>query len=155
MWSWQEAVAWPDFTVLARRMADEESELRRKFWRKVKREVASVPFLENVLTAHYCAFDRHTPVHVKAVLVGALVYFVMPDDLVPDYLPIIGFADDAAVFGLAIKLMSSHIARPRAAWWRACAKSRDAEAKSLLYTQHDLAHRFARGQHVKRRRDLG
>ena len=109
MWSWQEAVAWPDFTVLARRMADEESELRRKFWRKVKREVASVQFLENVLTAHYCAFDRHTPVHVKAVLVGALVYFVMPDDLVPDYLPIIGLADDAAVFGLAIKLMSSHI----------------------------------------------
>ena len=103
------AVAWPDFTVLTRRMADEESELRRKFWRKVKREVASVPFLEDVLTAHYCAFDRHTPVHVKAVLVGALVYFVMPDDLVPDYLPIIGFADDAAVIGLAFKLMSTHI----------------------------------------------
>jgi uncharacterized membrane protein YkvA (DUF1232 family) len=71
--------------------------------------VASVPFLEDVLTAHYCAFDRHTPVHVKAVLVGALVYFVVPDDLIPDSLPIIGYADDAAVIGLAIKMMSSHI----------------------------------------------
>jgi uncharacterized membrane protein YkvA (DUF1232 family) len=71
--------------------------------------VASVPFLEDVLTAHYCAFDRNTPVHVKAVLIGAIAYFVMPDDLIPDYLPIIGYADDAAVLGMAIKLMSSHI----------------------------------------------
>ena len=62
-----------------------------------------------MLTAHYCAFDRHTPLHVKAALVGAIVYFVAPDDLIPDYLPIIGYADDAAVFGIAIKLMSSHI----------------------------------------------
>jgi uncharacterized membrane protein YkvA (DUF1232 family) len=47
--------------------------------------------------------------HVKAVLVGAIVYFVMPDDLIPDFLPIIGYADDAAVLGAAVKLMSSHI----------------------------------------------
>jgi uncharacterized membrane protein YkvA (DUF1232 family) len=117
MWFWQQAARWsdfrpdfwPDFTALSRRMAEDESALRRKFWRKLKREVATVPFLEDVLTAHYCAFDRNTPVHVKAVLVGAIVYFVMPDDLIPDYLPIIGYADDAAVLGLAVKLMSSHI----------------------------------------------
>jgi uncharacterized membrane protein YkvA (DUF1232 family) len=90
-------------------MADDEADLRRKLWRKIKREVATIPFLEDVLTAHYCAFDRHTPIHVKAVLVGAIVYFITPDDLIPDYLPIIGYADDAAVFGIAIKLMSSHI----------------------------------------------
>jgi uncharacterized membrane protein YkvA (DUF1232 family) len=100
---------WPDFAALTRRMAADESELRQKLWRKIKREVASVPFLEDVLTAHYCAFDRNTPIHVKAALVGAIVYFVMPDDLVPDYLPIIGYADDAAVFGIAFKMMSSHI----------------------------------------------
>ena len=100
---------WPDFAALTRRMAADESSLRRQFWRKIKREVASVPFLEDVLTAHYCAFDRNTPVHVKAVLVGAIVYFVVPDDLVPDSLPIIGYADDAAVLGMAIKMMSSHI----------------------------------------------
>jgi uncharacterized membrane protein YkvA (DUF1232 family) len=117
MWFWQQAARWsdfrpdfwPDFAALSRCMAEDESALRRKFWRKLKREVASVPFLEDVLTAHYCAFDRNTPVHVKAVLVGAIAYFVMPDDLVPDYLPIIGYADDAAVLGMAIKLMSSHI----------------------------------------------
>ena len=110
---WEQAAKWsdfrPDFAALTRRMAADESELRQKLWRKIKREVASVPFLEDVLTAHYCAFDLNTPIHVKAALVGAIVYFVMPDDLVPDYLPIIGYADDAAVFGIAFKMMSSHI----------------------------------------------
>ena len=108
-WSDFRPDVWPDFTALTRRMAADESELRQKLWRKPKREVAGVPFLEDVLTAHYCAFDRNTPVHVKAVLVGAIVYFVVPDDLIPDSLPIIGYADDAAVLGMAIKMMSSHI----------------------------------------------
>jgi uncharacterized membrane protein YkvA (DUF1232 family) len=117
MWFWQQAARrpdfwsdfWPDFAGLTRRMADDEAALRRKLWSKLKREAATIPFLEDVLTAHYCAFDRHTPLHVKAVLVGAIIYFVAPDDLIPDSLPIIGYADDAAVLGLAIKLMSSHI----------------------------------------------
>ena len=108
-WSDFRPDVWPDFTALTRRMAADESELRQRLWRKLKREVAGVPFLEDVLTAHYCAFDRNTPVHVKAVLVGAIVYFVVPDDLIPDSLPIIGYADDAAVLGMAIKMMSSHI----------------------------------------------
>jgi uncharacterized membrane protein YkvA (DUF1232 family) len=108
-WSDFRPDVWPDFAALTRRMAADESELRQRLWRKLKREVAGVPFLEDVLTAHYCAFDRNTPVHVKAVLVGAIVYFVVPDDLIPDSLPIIGYADDAAVLGMAIKMMSSHI----------------------------------------------
>lgn len=109
MWFWQEAAPWPDFAALTRRLAEDESALRQKLWRKLKLEVASLPFLEDLLTAHYCAFDRNTPVHVKAALVGAIVYFIAPDDLVPDYIPLLGFADDAAVLGMAIKLMSKHI----------------------------------------------
>lgn len=100
---------WPDFAALTRRMKSDENSLRRKFWRKLLREAANIPFLEEVLTAHYCAFDRQTPVYVKAVLVGAIVYFVVPGDLIPDYIPVIGYADDAAVIAGALKIMSSHI----------------------------------------------
>jgi uncharacterized membrane protein YkvA (DUF1232 family) len=111
---WQQAAGWPsfswqDFTALKRQAQTEDSGLRGKFWRKLLREAANVPFLEDVLTAHYCVFDRQTPVHVKAVLAGAIVYFVVPDDLIPDYIPVIGYADDAAVLGAAFKLVSSHI----------------------------------------------
>ena len=106
---WQQAASWPDFAALTRRTAADEDSLRRKFWRRLKREAARIPFVEEALTGYYCAFDRHTPVYVKAVLLGAIAYFVIPDDLIPDYIPLIGYADDAAVIAAAMKLVSSHI----------------------------------------------
>ena len=106
---WQQAAPWQDFATLTRGMISSEETLRRKFWRRVLREAASLPFLEQLLTAHYCAFDRNTPLYVKGVLVGAIVYFVLPDHLVPKYLTWIGLADDAAVLGAAVKAVSSHI----------------------------------------------
>ena len=83
--------------------------LRRKFWRKLGAVLAQVPFAEDLLTAYYCAFDRQTPLPVKASLIGALAYFVLPADTVPDVLPLFGFTDDAAVLAAAIKLVTSHI----------------------------------------------
>ena len=70
---------------------------------------ARLPFAEDLVAAHYCAFDRQTPVHVKAALIGALAYFVLPADVVPDVLPVIGYTDDAAMLAGAIKLVASHI----------------------------------------------
>ena len=87
----------------------EESALRDQFWRKVRRVAASIPFAEDLLTAHYCAFDRATPLSVKATLVGALAYFVMPIDAIPDVVPLLGFTDDAAMLAAALNLMAAHI----------------------------------------------
>ena len=108
-------------------MAANEQTLRRKFWRRLKREAASLPFAEELLTAHYCAFDRNTPLYVKAVLVGAIVYFVVPDRFIPKYASLIGFADDAAVLATAFKAVSAHI-KPehRAAAQRALGRLRSA-----------------------------
>jgi uncharacterized membrane protein YkvA (DUF1232 family) len=113
MWFQQQAASasatWEDIAALTRRMTHDEAGLRRKLWRKLLREAASLPFAEEVLTAHYCAFDHKTPVYVKAVLVGAIVYFVVPDHLIPKYVSLVGLADDAAVIALAIKAVSTHI----------------------------------------------
>ena len=83
--------------------------LRRDFWRKLAPMVARIPFAEDLLAAYYCAFDRETPPHVKAALVAALAYFVLPTDAIPDMLPIIGYGDDAAVLAAAVKLVSDHM----------------------------------------------
>ena len=109
MWFRQQAASWQDIEAFARRMTSDEDGLRRKFWRKLLREAASVPFVEELLTAYYCAFDRRTPLYVKVILLGAIAYFVMPNDLIPDYIPVIGYADDAAVLAAAVKVVSSHI----------------------------------------------
>ena len=90
-------------------MTSDEDDLRGKLWRKLKREAANIPFVEDALTAHYCAFDRRTPLYVKAALIGAVVYFIIPDDLIPDSIPVLGYADDAAVMAAAMKIFASHI----------------------------------------------
>lgn len=109
MWFRQGAASWQDFAALTRGAARDEEGLRRRFWRRFKREAASLPFAEQLLSAHYCAFDRNTPLYVKAILVGAIVYFVMPDRLIPKSISFIGLADDAAVLGAAIKAVAAHI----------------------------------------------
>lgn len=106
---WQGTASWQDFTALTGRVAGSEQSWRRKFWRRLKREAASLPLAEQLLTAHYCAFDRNTPVYVKGVLVGAIVYFVVPDRFIPKYVSLIGLADDAAVLAAAFKAVSTHI----------------------------------------------
>lgn len=83
--------------------------LRSEFWRKLVPLIARVPFTEDLLAAYYCAFDRETPGHVKAALIAALAYFVLPTDAIPDMLPVIGYTDDAAVLAAALKLVSDYI----------------------------------------------
>jgi len=89
--------------------AGDEQTLRAQVWTKAKRVAAMLPFAEDLLAAYYCAFDRDTPLQVKAALVGALAYFVLPFDAIPDMLPLLGFADDAAVLATALRLVAGHM----------------------------------------------
>ena len=90
-------------------VAEDERTVRAGFWVKVKRQAATLPFAEALLSAYYCAFDRETPLQVRAILLGALAYFVLPFDGIPDVLPLFGFTDDAAVLATAMKLVMDHI----------------------------------------------
>lgn len=79
------------------------------FWKKLRRVATKVPFLDELLAAYYCAIDPATPLRVKAVLFGALAYFIMPVDLIPDFVAWFGFTDDAAVLFAAIRSVAGSI----------------------------------------------
>src|SRR3546814_225961 len=83
--------------------------VERGFWTKLKRSVGRVPFLEDAVSAYYAAFDPQTPRSVKAMLLAALAYFVVPSDLVPDFIAGLGFTDDATVLFTTIRLVAGHI----------------------------------------------
>ena len=83
--------------------------VRSGFWRKVKRTVGKVPFLDEALAAYFCAVDSRTPGYVKTLLFGALAYFVVPTDMIPDFIAGIGYGDDATVLLTAIGTVRKHI----------------------------------------------
>ena len=93
----------------ADRLAQDRDSVRRRFWIKFKQVVAQLPFAEDLLAAYYCAFDKETPRHVQAALLGAFAYFILPFDFIPDMLPLLGFTDDAAVLATAIRMVAGHI----------------------------------------------
>jgi uncharacterized membrane protein YkvA (DUF1232 family) len=92
----------------ARAWRDEDL-VRRDFWAKTRRVAAKLPFAEDLIAGYYCAFDRNTPRQVRIALFGALAYFVLPFDAMPDVMPVFGFADDAAVLATVLQLVASHI----------------------------------------------
>ena len=87
----------------------DETSVRAGFWRTFARAAGQVPFAEDLVASYYCALDPETPGKAKAVLLGALAYFVMPMDAIPDILALVGFSDDIAVLTLAIATVRANL----------------------------------------------
>ena len=96
-------------TVDSVQFARDRARVEAGFWPKLRRLAGRIPFADELLAAYFCAVDPASPLKVKAVLMGALAYFVLPFDAVPDFLALFGFADDAAVVYAAIKTVAKHI----------------------------------------------
>ncbi|MGE0152669.1 MAG: YkvA family protein [Reyranellaceae bacterium] len=94
------------------RLERDDATVERGFWRKIAAVAARIPFADEALSAYFAARDPATPTRVRAVLLGALAYFVMPADLVPDFIAGLGFTDDATVLLLAAQTVSGHIKEP-------------------------------------------
>ena len=86
-----------------------EAQVKDKFFPKLARVLAQVPFAEDLVAAYYCAFDRATPMRAKGVLIGALAYFVLPIDVIPDLILGLGFTDDMAVLLAAFNVVRTHV----------------------------------------------
>jgi len=88
---------------------DDAKAVDRGFWNKVRRTLGRVPFLDEAIAAYYCATDPKTPRHVQVVLFGALAYFVIPTDMIPDFIAGLGFTDDATVLVAVISTVRRYI----------------------------------------------
>jgi uncharacterized membrane protein YkvA (DUF1232 family) len=92
-----------------RRANRDEEGVRRDFWAKLRRIGGKIPFAEDLVAAYFCTLDPATPSRVKFILLGAIAYFVLPFDAVADILPLLGFADDAAILMAAITQVAGSI----------------------------------------------
>ncbi len=91
------------------RRRSREERVRAQFWKTVRKAAKSIPFLDEVIAAYYCALDPNTPTKVRGILLASLAYFVLPFDFIPDLILGLGFTDDVAVLMAALSAVRSHI----------------------------------------------
>ncbi|WP_406734846.1 YkvA family protein [Vibrio scophthalmi] len=83
----------------------------RTFWRKVKGSAKKLgeEIAVTGIKSWLAMTDSQTSVRHKAILGGALAYFVLPTDMVPDVLAGVGFTDDMAAMTLAANSVGTAI----------------------------------------------
>lgn len=87
----------------------DQARVEADFWTKVKRVARQIPFLEDLIAAYYAMRDRDTPLQARAALVFGLLYFLWTFDIIPDFLGVLGFADDGTVITTILVQVSGSI----------------------------------------------
>jgi len=90
-------------------VARDQAKVEAGFWPKVKRVARQIPFLEDLVAAYYAMRDPATPFQARAALAFGLLYFLWVFDIIPDFLGIVGFADDGTVLTTIIVQVGSAI----------------------------------------------
>ena len=83
--------------------------VRDRFWATLRKAARQIPYVDEVVAAYYCALDPATPQRVRAMLLAALAYFILPIDAIPDFLAGIGFGDDVTVLIATVAMVRAHI----------------------------------------------
>ncbi len=86
-----------------------EQRVAQGFWPKFRKVATKIPFARDLLSIWYCARDPATPTAAKGMMFAALAYFVLPTDAIPDFLGVIGFTDDAAVFAALMAIVGKNL----------------------------------------------
>ena len=79
------------------------------FWRVVKKVGAKVAY--PALLLFYTLKSPNVPFKVKAEIIGALGYLILPFDLIPDWLPVVGYTDDLAALLAVVRLARPYITK--------------------------------------------
>jgi uncharacterized membrane protein YkvA (DUF1232 family) len=81
------------------------------FWKKASKVCLKVgrQGMETILAMYYCMKDPDTPYWAKAVIAGALGYFIFPFDLIPDVAIGVGYVDDIGILASAVATVGAHL----------------------------------------------
>lgn len=67
---------------------------------------------ENALILFYAWRHPQTPYYFKGILTALVIYLLSPIDLLPDYLPLVGIADDVTLFTGAMLYLTNLLPAP-------------------------------------------
>ena len=82
-----------------------------KFWDKFKKGAKKIGLKTTsyALILYYVLQKKEVPFKDKMLITGCLGYFILPIDLIPDFIPIAGYTDDVAGMIFAIKKCMDYV----------------------------------------------
>lgn len=90
----------------------DEERVEANFWPKLKRVASGVPGVSDILALYFYMNSDKAPLQHKVSILATLAYFIMPLDLLPDFMAALGYTDDVAVALGLIKFIGSDIMKP-------------------------------------------
>jgi len=86
-----------------------EKEVKERLWDKVERTGKKISFIKDVLALYNYMGDDRVQWYRKSIVVGALIYFIMPMDMIPDIAPLVGYMDDLGVITAVLKYLGHEL----------------------------------------------
>ena len=82
-----------------------------KFHKKILKlaKSAGIKVLYGSLILYYAVSNEQFPAKERMWIIGALGYLILPIDLIPDFIPVVGYADDVAALIFVLKKVYDHI----------------------------------------------
>ncbi|MCW8804316.1 MAG: YkvA family protein [Ignavibacteriaceae bacterium] len=78
-------------------------------WGKLEKSGKRISFAKDILALYSYLKDPLVKWYRKAIVVAALVYFIVPIDTIPDLTPFFGYLDDLGVITALLKYLGSEL----------------------------------------------
>jgi len=80
-----------------------------QLWTKLEKVGKKISFAKDLLALYHYLIDKNVSWHRKAIVAGALIYFIVPIDTIPDLVPLFGYMDDLGVIAATLKFLGSEL----------------------------------------------
>ena len=99
--------------------------------KKVGEKLSRIPLLVDMAKSYFKKEYKEIPKGVLIAIISALFYFVLPTDVIPDFLPGLGYVDDVAVVATCVNLIDYDIKKYIA--WREAKNANEEDAKEVVH----------------------
>jgi uncharacterized membrane protein YkvA (DUF1232 family) len=79
--------------------------------RKLAKRIAKLPFFDKISLAGALFRDRRIGLAPRLVALALVLYLAMPLDIIPDFIPVLGYLDDILIVGIGAVLLLRSIPR--------------------------------------------
>lgn len=84
-------------------------DMKFKHFRHIRESIGMVPTLRDMINSYRTKKYTKLPFKTIAAILGALIYFVSPLDIIPDFIPFLGAIDDVAVISFCLKMIKDDL----------------------------------------------